>query len=74
MIFWSLIWIGLLGILAYAAINWARGGSNRPDRSAGSDKSARELLDGRLASGEIDIEEYQRRRAAIEDHTPVGTV
>jgi putative membrane protein len=72
MIFWSLIWIGLLGILAYAVINWARGGSDYPDRGAGSDKAARDVLDERLARGEIDTDEYQRRRAALEDHEPVG--
>lgn len=72
MIFWSLIWVGLLGILAYAVVNWARGGSNTPDRGAGVDKTARELLDERLARGEIDLDEYQQRRAALEDHRPVG--
>jgi putative membrane protein len=72
MIFWSLIWIGLLSILAYAAINWTRGGSNNPDRGGGSDKTARDVLDERLARGEIDTDEYQRRRAALEDHRPVG--
>ena len=73
MILWSMIWIGFLGVVAYAAINWARGSSNNPDTSAGSDKTAQELLDERLARGEIDTDEYQRRRAAIEDHEPVGT-
>jgi putative membrane protein len=33
--------------------------------------SARELLDERLAKGELSEEEYERRRAALEGHAPV---
>jgi putative membrane protein len=72
MILWSMIWIGFLGVVGYAVINWARGGSHTPDRGASADKTARELLDERLARGEIDTDEYQRRRAALEDHQSAG--
>jgi len=34
--------------------------------------TARELLDERLARGDIDLDEYQRRRQALEQHTPTG--
>ena len=73
MIVWSLLWIGFLGLIAWVAVQWARGGPSESASKQRSPKTARELLDERLARGEIDIEEYQRRRAAIEDHTPVGT-
>jgi putative membrane protein len=73
MIVWALLWIGLLGLIAWIAVQWARDGPRDSVSEQRSPKAARELLEERLASGEIDIEEYQRRRAAIEDHTPVGT-
>jgi putative membrane protein len=67
MVLWSLIWIGFLGVVAWVAVQWARGG---PATSAGgrppTGKTARELLDERLARGEIDLDEYQRRREALE--------
>jgi uncharacterized membrane protein len=76
MVFWSLIWIGFLGVLAWAAIERIRGGSQSasgqtPPTNA-TNKTAREVLDARLAAGEIDIGEYQKRRAAIEDSRRVG--
>jgi len=72
MVFWSLIWIGFLGVLVWTAIQWARGGAHDPDAAARPAKTARQLLDERLAAGEIDIDEYQRRRAALEQSNRAG--
>ena len=57
--FWAL-GAASLGVLVWAAARWAdrRPGENRP--------TARDLLDERLALGEIDAEEYGRRRDALE--------
>ena len=38
----------------------------------GGRPSARELLDARLATGELSEEEYERKRAALEGRAPVG--
>ena len=70
MLVWSVIWIGFLGVIAWAAIQWMRGGTPNPNNADGPEKTARATLDNRLASGEIDIDEYQKRRAAIEEHRP----
>jgi uncharacterized membrane protein len=35
-------------------------------------KTARGLLDERLARGDIDLDEYQLRRQALEQHVPTG--
>ena len=62
MIFWSLIWIALLGILVSSRVDWTRSGgasSKRPDQPA--QPTARELLDQRLARGDITIDEYHAR-------------
>ncbi len=75
MTFWSLIWIGFLVVVAWVAVQWARGSQGgRPAQppAAGERNSARELLDERLARGEIDVDEYQRRRSAMELHSPAG--
>jgi putative membrane protein len=70
MVLWSLIWIGFLGVLAWAAVQWVRGGSQISDEPASPiktmNKTAREVLDERLAAGEVDVDEYQKRRAALE--------
>lgn len=71
MVLWSLIWIGFLGVLAWAAVQWIRGGgaqtSNEPASPTKTiNKTAREVLDERLAAGEVDVDEYQNRRAALE--------
>ena len=72
MIFWSLIWIALLGVLISAMVNWSRG-SGAPAQPSGEQArpTAREMLDQRLASGDISIDEYQARKAALDDR-PAG--
>lgn len=72
-VLWSLVWIGALGAVAWAAVQWIRSGShNSSGRApAKASQTAREVLDERLAAGEIDVVEYQQRRAAIEDGSRV---
>ena len=58
---WALMMIGLVafwGLVAWAIVSLVRSPS-RP-RSRGSD-SAEETLAGRLAAGEIEVDEYQHR-------------
>lgn len=71
-------WIGMgfmmvflvvvLVVAIWAITQWTRT-SDRPDLPA--DRSARDILDERFARGEIEIDEYQDRRRAL-DHLPVG--
>ena len=68
MIFWSLLWIGFLGLIARLAVQWSRNSSQSSPASQPSDKTARELLDERLARGEIDLDEYGRRSDAFDRH------
>lgn len=71
MIAWSLVWVGLLATLAWVAVKWVRAGSLNSNGQSQT-KTADELLDERLAKGEIDVEEYQRTRAALGRHSNVG--
>ena len=65
MVLWSLLWIGLLGVLFWAVVQWARGGSaSAPSRHPPA--GAREILDERLARGEISVDEYHRLRGALD--------
>lgn len=63
MLVWSLVLIGFLGVAAWVTVHWTRGGMQAAQPPA---RTARELLDERFARGEIDLDEYQRRRAALE--------
>ncbi|NIJ11389.1 putative membrane protein [Saccharomonospora amisosensis] len=68
---WMWIWptlvvLGLLALVA-AAVLWSRGRPAPPrDSSRQEGSSARRILDERYARGEIDEEEYRRRRAQLE--------
>jgi putative membrane protein len=72
MVIWSLIWIAFLGLIAWFAAQWTRNSSHGSPPSRSSRETARALLDERLARGEIDVDEYERRRDALDRPTPVG--
>jgi putative membrane protein len=60
---WPVLIVGGLLVLGYVAVRWVQGGHGASP--AGSDPgsfAARRILDERYARGEIDDEEYQRRR------------
>jgi putative membrane protein len=65
MLFWTLIALGFLGLVAWAIATWARGGGLSPAGTASAGQTARDLLDERFARGEIDVEEYETRRQAL---------
>ena len=49
-------------LIALVVIPWARHDSGRP-------VSPLERLDGRLAAGDIDVDDYRTRRAELEHHS-----
>jgi putative membrane protein len=63
---WGWIWPVLvlvgLAILAYVGVRLAQGGRSAPPGSA---STARQILDERYARGEIDEDEYRRRRSML---------
>ena len=72
MVLWTLFWVVLIGVGLWGILYWTRG--SVPSASQGQppsrDKTAREILDERLARGEIDLREYQSLRDALEPRTP----
>jgi putative membrane protein len=70
-------WVLLIWLI-YALVTGAVGRGRQPERGEERrDGDARRILDERLARGEIDVEEYQRLRDAIEaradDRTRAGS-
>lgn len=66
-LWWVLIVVGIVAMafgLMRATTSGNRGGSGR---SSGGRSSARQILDERYARGEIDEQEYRKRRRAIDD-------
>ncbi len=68
---WGAMWLGPLfmfglPLLILVLIVWWLMDTRRTNGSATPRRDARALLDERLARGEIDEEEYRRRRDAIE--------
>lgn len=57
---WWLFWIVLIAALVYAA--WGRPSGPR----RGSRETPHEVLRRRLASGEIDAQEYEQRKALLD--------
>jgi putative membrane protein len=57
---WWIFWFVLIGALVYAA--WGR----PSERRRGSRETPHEVLRRRLASGEIDAQEYEQRKALLD--------
>ena len=66
MVFWSVIWIALLGLVAWAIATWARATTPTSPQQTEQANSARQVLDDRLARGDIDVDQYERRRTATD--------
>ncbi len=73
MVLMPLLWVGLLAVIVWAVVRLARGPG---DRVAGSgqvpprQESAQEILDRRLALGEIDVDTYTELRARLASQVP----
>ena len=59
----GLFWLILLGLIVWLVIRLLPGSSEPPTRTPG--ESAVEILDRRMANGEIDMEAWQAQRAAL---------
>lgn len=57
---WSLVGLAVLVLLVWLVVRLTGGG-----RDGTATSSARRILDDRYARGEIDEEEYRRRRAGL---------
>ena len=64
-----IFWIALVGLIVFLVVRLLRGsgGWSGPSYHPGE---AEEILHRRLANGEIDVEEYERRMAALRAQRP----
>ncbi|MFE9692604.1 SHOCT domain-containing protein [Micromonospora sp. NPDC005806] len=61
---WMWIW-SLLGLVVLVGLVWLVFRLTERDRAGNAPGTARRILDERYARGEIDEEEYRRRRAGL---------
>lgn len=59
----GVFWLVLLGLIVWLVIRLLPGSGDQPTRTSG--ESALEILDRRMASGEIELEVWQVQRAAL---------
>lgn len=59
----GVFWLVLLGLIVWLVIRLLPGSGDQPTRTTG--ESALEILDRRMASGEIELEAWQVQRAAL---------
>jgi putative membrane protein len=62
MLGWAVLLLAGLAALVWVIVRLARGGGQSPASRSGS---ARNILDERYARGEIDDEEYRKRRETL---------
>jgi putative membrane protein len=59
----GVFWLILLGLIVWLVVRWLPGSNGGITRPSG--ESPLEILDRRLASGQIDLETWQMQRAAL---------
>ncbi len=67
--FWALV---VYAIVALARGAWLLGGEKPEPPVQEPPETPKDILDRRLASGELSVEEYRERLAALEGRQPAG--
>lgn len=68
MVMMSAFWLLIIGGGVWLAVTLSRNAGQRGDGTSAT--SARRILEERLARGEIDVEEFKTRAAALEEKRP----
>ena len=70
----SLFWIALLAVVVWAVVRIVPSRSGEPQSVSSSSmpEEPLEILDRRLASGEIDVKTYDELRSKLTSHPAVG--
>jgi uncharacterized membrane protein len=70
LVFLSVVWLVAVVVIGRAAVTILRSGVSAP--SSRDVAPLRDVFDERLARGEIDLEQYRKLRAAIDDPVSPG--
>jgi putative membrane protein len=62
----SLLWLVLIGLIVWAVVTLSLR-ARQPDRETERRETPKEILDRRLARGELGVDDYKRARAHLED-------
>lgn len=65
MVFMSVVWLVAVVVVTWSIVAILRSGVPTPSRR--DRRTSREVLDERLARGELELDEYRKLRAAIAD-------
>jgi uncharacterized membrane protein len=65
----SILWTAIVIALVVALIVWLASSARPSDARSDDQGSARDILDRRLASGELTLEQHERLRSALSDHS-----
>jgi uncharacterized membrane protein len=71
MIIWTLVIVGLIAGVIYWLVATRETATQRPDSSS-HEPGAQEILDRRLASGELTVEQYEQLHDALEARSSSG--
>jgi putative membrane protein len=71
-VLWWLFWIGVVAMIVFLVVRLLRSGGSWAGPPQHPD-AAEEILHRRLANGEIDVDEYERRMAALRAQRPPRT-
>jgi putative membrane protein len=66
----SLFWVALLALVAFAVVRLFPTQAPVRGSAGGLAEDPRRILDRRLASGEIDVEAYERLKAQLDPQSP----
>ena len=65
-----IFWIAVVALIVYLVVRLLRGSGGSWSRPSYHPGEAEEILHRRLANGEIDVEEYERRMTALRAQRP----
>lgn len=66
--FGMLLWIVILGLIIWAVVQATNRSAQHGPTHPSSTQSTKEILDARLARGEISVDEYKKLRETIDPH------
>jgi putative membrane protein len=68
----ALFWVALIGLVVWALMRLVPAADGGPEARRSRSEEPREILERRLASGEIDVATYEQLSSKLDASSPVG--